>query len=219
MNTEAIGTYERALRQAAALDLVTADGSVVALAIGRYLADADDADRTVVRRAVPPVLDVGCGPGRIVQELAASGLASLGVDIAEAAIALTNERGAPALMRDVFDRVPGEGRWPTIVVLDGNIGIGGDVVALLRRLTQIMAAGGQLLIEASEPDGYGPSTDEVLLVRFRCGTEIRGPEFLWARVDVDAVVRYAAEVGLAPSDRWSAGGRSFVRLVRNTDAA
>jgi SAM-dependent methyltransferase len=216
MILDAIATYEGALRQAAALELVTEDGWVVPLPIGRYLADADDADRTVVARSLAPVLDVGCGPGRIVQAMAAAGHAALGVDIAEAAIALTNERGAPALMRDVFDRVPGEGRWPTIVILDGNIGIGGDVTALLRRMTELIAPQGQLIIEASD---VGGPTDEVLRVRFRCGDGIRGPEFNWARVDANAVISYAAEVGLVPSECWSAGGRSFVRLVRNLLAA
>ena len=43
-------------------------------------------------------------------------------------------RGVAALLRDVFDPVPGEGRWETALLADGNIGIGGDPVALLERV-------------------------------------------------------------------------------------
>ena len=160
----ALSPYEGALRQAVTLDLVAADGQVLPLAIQRYLADADPVDRTVLDLCVPPVLDVGCGPGRIVHALSAAGLPALGVDIADVAVALTQQRGAPALIRSVFERVPGEGRWPTVLVLDGNVGIGGDVAGLL-------TAG-------SAPDGAGrfgdrrgqrcdPEVDEVLEVRFR----------------------------------------------------
>ena len=39
--------------------------------------------------------------------------------------------GGPALRRSVFDPLPGEGRWGTALLLDGNIGIGGDPRALL----------------------------------------------------------------------------------------
>jgi SAM-dependent methyltransferase len=220
MTPESIRPYEGALQQASALDLVAADGRVVPLAIQRYLADADPADHTVLALAVPPVLDVGCGPGRIVHALASAGIAALGVDIAEVAVALTTDRGAPALMRSVFDRMPGEGRWPTVLVLDGNIGIGGDVAALLRRLTQLLAPGGRLVIEASTSAACSrrvAGTDEVLSVRFGRGDGLVGPEFAWAVVDRDALIRYATSVGLTAVERWSADGRDFVRFSRAFD--
>src|SRR5204863_7462240 len=80
-----------------------------------------------------PVLDVGCGPGRLVVGLARRGAVALGVDPAPAAVALARGRGAAVLQRSVFDPLPGHGRWRTIVLADGNIGIGGDPVRLLRR--------------------------------------------------------------------------------------
>ena len=215
MNSEAISHYEGALSRATELKLVSADGRIVPLDIDRYLADADCVDRTVVERAVAPVLDVGCGPGRIVHALAAAGLPALGVDIADVAVALTTDRGAPALIRSVFDRVPGEGRWPTVLVLDGNIGIGGDVPSLLRRLCELIAPGGQLIIEAGN-GAHG--VDEVLLVRFSQDEQLIGPEFMWAVVDVPSLIAYAAEVGLAPADYWSAGGRTFIRFERAFEA-
>ena len=83
-----------------------------------------------------PVLDVGCGPGRLVLGLAQRGTVALGVDPAPAAVALARSRGAPVLQRSVFDPLPGQGRWRTVLLADGNIGIGGDpepAAAPLRR--------------------------------------------------------------------------------------
>jgi SAM-dependent methyltransferase len=212
MRTGALAPYEGALRQAADLALVTADGQVVQLAIQRYLADADPVDRTVLELCEPPVLDVGCGPGRIVHALSAAGLPALGVDIANVAVALTQRRGAPALIRSVFERVPGEGRWPTVLVLDGNVGIGGDAAGLLARLAGLMAPGGSVIVEASSVD-----VDEVLEVRFQTSDGPIGTCFPWAVVGSAAVIRHARPAGLLPVDQWSAGGRVFLRLARDTE--
>ena len=51
------------------------------------------------------------------------------------AVAQTPDRGVAAIRRNVFDALPGEGRWRTALLADGNIGIGGDPAALLRRLS------------------------------------------------------------------------------------
>lgn len=214
MRQGALSPYEGALREAAELDLVAAGGQLLPLAIRRYLADADRVDRTVLALCVPPVLDVGCGPGRIVHALSAAGLPALGVDIADVAVALTQQRGAPALIRSVFDRLPGEGRWPTVLVLDGNIGIGGDVAGLLDRLAALMAPGGSVIVEASSAD---PATDDVLEVRFQADDGPIGPYFPWAVVGSAAVIRHAEPAGLVPADQWSTGGRVFLRLARDTE--
>ena len=51
------------------------------------------------------------------------------------------------LRRDVFARVPGEGRWSHVLLADGNIGIGGDPLRLLERAAGLLAAGGTVLVE------------------------------------------------------------------------
>lgn len=84
------------------------------------------------------VLDVGCGPGRLVAELAARGRPALGIDVSEAAVAHTARLGGQALRRSVFEPLPGEGRWDTALLLDGNVGIGGDPAALLHRMAQLL---------------------------------------------------------------------------------
>ncbi|MDQ2837960.1 MAG: class I SAM-dependent methyltransferase [Actinomycetota bacterium] len=209
----ALAPYEGALQQASSLSLLSVDGRVLPLAIQRYLADADPVDRTVLDKCLPPVLDVGCGPGRIVHALSAAGVPALGVDIADLAVALTQRRGAIALIRSVFERVPGEGRWPTVLVLDGNIGIGGDVTGLLRRLADLMAPGGSVIVEASTSEF---DADEVLEVRFSTKDEVHGPQFPWAVVGATALIKHAERAALAVADYWSAGGRVFVRFERDT---
>lgn len=213
MKPGALGPYEAALTTADPLSLVSSDGRVVHLHIGRYLADASGADHTVLDRCIDPVLDVGCGPGRIVHALAAEGRPALGVDIAQAAVALAQQRGAAALIRNVFDQVPGEGRWPTIVVLDGNIGIGGDVCALLRRLYAVMAPDGSVIVEVTST---AVSVDDVLHVRFNRSGTTEGPTFPWAVVSRDTLTVHASRACLDVVDHWVADDRTFVRLVRTT---
>src|SRR5262249_38132229 len=84
----------------------------------RWAGPIDHGDASVLARCAGPLLDIGCGPGRFVRALAERGIAALGVDLAVVAVRLTRERGAPALVRDVFARVPGEGRWPTALLVD-----------------------------------------------------------------------------------------------------
>ena len=110
-------------------------------ALGQWVGRADDADRDLLARARGAVLDAGCGPGRLVAELAAQGREAVGVDTSRVAIALTRALGATAVRRSIFQPVPGEGGWDTVLLADGNIGIGGDPVALLTRCRDLLAAG------------------------------------------------------------------------------
>src|SRR5205085_5771582 len=102
-------------------------------------------------RALGPVLDVGCGPGRHVVALGRRGVMGLGVDVTPAAVEMAHSRGALVLHRSIFDRLPGTGRWGSALLVDGNVGIGGDAVALLRRLAALLRSGGRALIEVAGP--------------------------------------------------------------------
>ncbi|MDQ2851569.1 methyltransferase domain-containing protein [Dermatophilaceae bacterium Sec6.4] len=208
MRVGALAAYEQALRDRGPLGLRTSSGQRVELDMARYLADADAADRTVLERCVGPVLDVGCGPGRIVGALTESGVSALGVDIADAAVEFTLQRGALALARDIFSRLPGEGRWRTVLVMDGNCGIGGDVPALLRRLVELTSDDGIMIIEAATTV---PGTDDVLTASFSTDGE-DGPTFPWAIASADVLQRYAEQAGLALVQRWSHSERDFLML-------
>ena len=60
--------------------------------------------------------------------------------------------------------MPGAGRYAGALLLDGNIGIGGDPVALLRRVARLLAPGGAVVVEV-EPRLRGVRVERVRLER------------------------------------------------------
>lgn len=192
------------------LFLRRADGWLLPLDVERWCADADAADLDVLRRCEGPVLDVGCGPGRLVAALGARGHRALGIDVSEAAVAHTVGRGGQALVRSVFDPLPGTGRWGTTLLIDGNIGIGGDPATLLGRLAQLLAPGGLLIAETSPH----PDIDERLQVQITDTNGTPGAPFPWARLGTPALLRHARTTGWHPTDQWSTSERTFVSLRR-----
>ena len=170
-------------------------------------------DERVVRSCTGPTLDVGCGPGRITDALTVAGVPALGIDISRRAVRLTRERGAAALQRDVFTRVPCTGRWQHVLLLDGNIGIAGRPAALLRRCRDLAAPQGQVIVEVAGP-GVGASRLSLCLVR----SGQVGQPFAWSVVGVDAISQVAAAAGLLVAARWVVAGRWFATLVRTESA-
>jgi SAM-dependent methyltransferase len=164
----------------------------------------------LVDRLPAPVLDVGCGPGRIAAALAARGVPSLGIDVSDAALATASRAGAAVLDRSVFDPMPGEGRWGSALLLDGNVGIGGDPARLLERVGELLRPGGVALVEV---EGHGRPT-VVDRVRLRCSHHGDGPWFGWAWVGADDVGALARGAGFDAACVEVHGERHFARLVR-----
>jgi SAM-dependent methyltransferase len=165
-------------------------------------------DESLLRRCAGPTLDVGCGPGRLAVELCARGVPTLGIDVSLAAVALTVRSGAPALIRDVFAAVPAARRWHRVLLADGNIGIGGDPAALLRRMAELIHPEGLVLVEVATP---GSGTTRQLLHLVAAGT--RSAEFPWARVDAGDLPDLAAGSGLTQVESWADAGRWFAALT------
>ncbi|MEU5045050.1 methyltransferase domain-containing protein [Streptomyces griseorubiginosus] len=184
--------------------------ALLPLDVERFCAAPDAADTAVLHRCRGPVLDVGCGPGRLVAALAAMGVPALGVDVSPAAVACTRRYGGNALRRSVFDRLPREGRWTTALLMDGNVGIGGDPTALLARLRRLIRPGGRLLAEAAPQD-----VDERLVVRVEDGDGRHGRPFPWARVGTAALLRAADATGWLSTGSWTTDGRAFQELSRS----
>ncbi|WP_328297302.1 MULTISPECIES: methyltransferase domain-containing protein [unclassified Streptomyces] len=183
------------------------DGWLLPLEVERWCAEADAADGTVLARCAGPVLDIGCGPGRLVAALARLGNTALGVDLTPEAVDRTLRAGGDALCRSVFDPLPQEGRWGTVLLIDGNIGIGGDPGALLRRTAELTAPGGSLLVEVADAD-----VDERVEVYVDNGNGGRGASFWWARLGTRALITEAADAGWTPYGAWQEEGRRFVHL-------
>jgi SAM-dependent methyltransferase len=183
------------------------DGTALPAGAHRWLEPLTVEDDTVLNRAVGPVLDVGCGPGRHVLALAERGVIALGIDITPAVLDLARRRGAPVLARSVFDRVPGAGRWSSALLLDGNLGIGGHPEALLERVASLLRPGGAVLVEVEPPE----TTPRAEVVRFDIDG-VQGPWFAWTAVGADELSTPATAAGLIVEDVWLAGDRWFGAL-------
>ncbi|MFI7658489.1 methyltransferase domain-containing protein [Micromonospora parva] len=194
--------------------LVHTDGRRDLLPVRRWHGPPEPAVESVAARCTGPAIDLGCGPGRLTRALVQRGLVALGVDISAEAVRLTQRRGVIALRRDVFAPLPGEGRWAHALLIDGNIGIGGDPVRLLRRCGALIAADGTLTVEV-EPPGAGLWRGQAYVLSGCSGErELRGPAFRWARVGAEAVARTADAAGLRVADRFRCGPRWFAELAR-----
>ena len=199
--------YESALEAGGALMARHADGVVQQLAIQQWLAEADPIDERIVERARGPVLDIGCGPGRHVAALVRRGVAALGLDASPLAVRLASARGASVVQGDVFTHGLELGVWETVLLIDGNLGIGGDPAALLRRVGEFLTATGTVLVETDAPGGGVQS----LPVRLERGEDV-SHWFPWARVAHDRIEGVAREAGLSTVERWSDSGRWFAEL-------
>jgi SAM-dependent methyltransferase len=188
--------------------LATDEGDRLILNTDRWHADPDNGEQRLLDGLAGPVLDIGCGPGRLVAALGRKGIPALGIDPSPAAVDLARGRGANVLQRSVFDRLPGEGRWASIVLMDGNIGIGGDAPRLLRRCRSLMAPHGTVLVEVEAP-GSGWQTRRVRIER---GAE-RGPWFEWAVVGAEAIGDVARSAGLRLNRLERSDNRWFAHLV------
>ncbi|MFS4097506.1 class I SAM-dependent methyltransferase [Streptomyces sp. AF1A] len=203
--------YAAALRTGRGpLFLRRTDGWLLPLEVERWCARADAVDLAVLDHCEGAVLDVGCGPGRLVAELAARGRTVLGIDVSDAAVEHAAELGGPALRRSVFEPLPDEGRWDTVLLMDGNIGIGGDPAALLRRVAGLLRPGGLLVAETVPVDV--DERAQVQVVDVAGGPDGTGAPFPWARLGTPALLRYARRAGWRPVAQWGAGARCFASL-------
>ncbi|GLW11631.1 methyltransferase type 12 [Microtetraspora sp. NBRC 13810] len=198
--------YEDALR-GGTVDVEYSDGRVLPLDAERWLRPIEG-DRRLLDRCDGPTLDVGSGPGRLTVALARRAVPVLGIDITPLAVALTRRAGGPALRRSVFEPLPCTGRWAVALLADGNIGIGGDPAALLRRLRELVRPGGAVLAELAPPG----SPSAVDRVRLRRGGRV-ADWFAWATVSADDIDPLARRCGFTRADHWNEAGRWFAALT------
>ena len=174
------------------------------LPVASWTAAADDRDLELLGLCRGATIDVGCGPGRLTLALQQLGHDVIGVDVVDEAVRQTCRRGARALTADVFGPVPGEGRWDSALLADGNIGIGGDPVTLLRRVRQLLRPAGRAVVELGGPGSASHQGWAALE-----GPSGRSRPFRWAWLSVDDVGPVAAAAGLhvrsvhALGDRWA----------------
>jgi SAM-dependent methyltransferase len=166
------------------------------LHIERWLGGAgstdDDrrADDAILGLCTGPTMDIGCGPGRFTAALAGRGVHALGVDVSATAVEMTLQRGGTALHRDVFAPLPGGGTWSHVLLADGNIGIGGSPLRLLRRARQLLHAEGVVVVEV-DASSRGVARE---YRRWETHHSV-GKWFPWAHVGSDAISALAESAG------------------------
>jgi len=197
----------------AAARLCTRTGELLPFAAERWHRPAEVEEIAVLDHVVGPVLDLACGPGRLVRHLVDRGVVAVGVDTAPEAVAAATRRGVPAVLGDLWGALPDEGAWETVLLFDGNIGIGAEPVALLRRCAELMAPGGGLVVE------LGPlgTTTRQFEARIEWGGWTSG-WFPWATVGVQDLTGLAGAARLEV--RWvrQEAGRCFARLGAEGEA-
>jgi SAM-dependent methyltransferase len=198
--------YEHALAGRAAPEIEHSDGTRTPLPVASWLR-THPGDASLVARCTGPTLDVGSGPGRLTVALAERGIPALGIDVTPYAVSVARAAGALTLVRDVFGHVPGAGRWMTVLLADGNIGIGGDPVTLLCRVVELLGPLGRALVEV-QPPGTQLRREHV---RLRAAGKI-GAWFPWAYVGADQIAEIAGGAGLVATESWEAHGRWFAVL-------
>lgn len=194
----------------AACHSIDPNGTARLLDVEQWRAEADDVDlRLFVDPCRGTTLDIGCGPGRLAAALSGRGIPAMGIDMSMEAIRQARVRGAVAIRRNVFSTVPGEGRWDCALLADGNLGIGGDPVRLLRRVADLVKPGGEIIAEVAAV-GTGILREPM---RLRVGDRMTAP-FDWASVGVESIGVVAAASGLVVVGTRTAGQRHTATLRR-----
>jgi hypothetical protein len=148
----------------------------------------------------------------MVQALSEAGIPALGVDMSAVAVWGARSRGALAIQARLADRLPAEGRWGTVLLMDGNIGIDGNVGALLERCRSLLVPGGTIIVEIDPR----PSWHQTRRVRLTAQTSGSNAELTWTRTGSATVRRQAGPLDLLVVEEWSAGGRAFLSLQSPT---
>ena len=96
--------------------------------------------------------------------------------------------------------------------MDGNIGIDGDVGAVLQRCRALLAPGGTIIVEVDPRPAWHQTR------RVRLTTDIGGhsADLTWTRTGAAAVRRLAGQLDLLVVEEWTADGRAFLSLQSAT---
>jgi SAM-dependent methyltransferase len=173
----------------------------------QWSAPASADERALLHDVRSPVLDIGCGPGRLVAALRDRRVEVLGIDAAPLAIARARAYGRKVVQRSVFDPIPAEGSWATVLLFDGNIGIGGSPARLLTRVHELLTVGGRAIVE-TEPPGTGV---EFGMAELEVATGMIG-WFPWSWVAADELAVLAEDAGFRVDDCRVLDGRWFTWL-------
>ncbi len=105
-----------------------------------------------------PVLDLGAGAGRAALHLQGRGLEVVAVENSPGAAEVCRRRGVRDVRTTDLNDPPTDRAWRAVLLLCGNIGLGGSwegIRRLLRRLAEISAPGAVLVTDSVNDAGQG----------------------------------------------------------------
>jgi SAM-dependent methyltransferase len=160
-----------------------------------------------------PVLDLGAGAGRVALHLQGRGLAVTAVDASPGAVEVCRRRGVHDVRLGDLADPPVDRRWQAILLLCGNLGLGGSWEGnrrLLRRLAAISAPGAVLV--GDSVDG-GPRPE--IRLRIRHG-QLVGEWWSQRNVAADEVPALVRDTGWGV-ERHVVDGDDHGVLLRRSD--
>ena len=154
------------------------------------------------------VLDVGAGSGCHSLELKNRGMEVVAIDISELSVDVMKKRGIDARVINFFDTTFTE-KFDTILMAMNGIGIIGKVDNLpnfFARIKELLADGGQLLLDSSDIKYVFENEDGSFDINLNGGyygeidftmqyRSIKGEEFDWLYIDFDTLSMYAEKYG------------------------
>jgi SAM-dependent methyltransferase len=206
--------YARALHRSEQAPLMLRESGTghrtnqITMDVDLWSAEANATDIALLDAVTGPVLDIGCGPGRMVRAALDLGLDVLGIDVSPAAIEVARAHGLPVALGSVFEAVPRQGQWQTVLLVDGNIGIGGDVAAMLSRCRELITPTGEIVLEL-HTDATTDRSYTATLVDADGGSSAQFP---WAEIGLDRIEQLAPQLRLSLMRVWTSEGRSFCLL-------
>ena len=178
--------------------------------VSKWNADADSADLSLLMSVTGPVLDIGCGPGRMVRAARDLGLLAVGIDVSATAVEVASRLGGTFIQGSVFDAVPREGHWQTALLVDGNVGIGGDVSALLAHCGDLVSATGEIVVELD----HDPTHEDHFTAQVVDQAGLSSATFPWAEIGLDRLAKRLPALGMRLVQSWEIDGRNFCRLAK-----
>jgi len=157
-------------------------------------------ERLFLKKTKGRVLDIGCGPGRVMLTLKENGLDAVGVDHSENMVFIARQRGLNAYQLDVNHTLP-EGRFDAFVMYGNGFGMPGsidNIRNLLRRLHTIANPNAILIAESNDPNNMKNEIDIVYQQR-----NLRDGRYLghrrWRSISGDKVGDWETWVQAEPS--------------------
>ena len=155
------------------------------------------------------VLDVGAGAGCHALVLQGRGLEVAAIDVSPLSVEVMRRRGVEhAWESDLFDEAF-TGCYDTVLMLMNGSGIIGRLERMplfFRRMKQLLASGGQVLMDSSDLRYIYEDEDGVMDIDLNAGyygeldfqmqyKKVKGEPFRWLYVDSDTLAGYARENG------------------------